>query len=477
MMRAILITGFLFAWVAGGADAQQRWDEIEYPPINEFEKPELEFFELENGIRIYLVEDDELPVVNLYTVIRTGGVQVPDDKTGLHSITGTVMRTGGPESMSGDDLNEMLENKAARIETGIGFSSGSAALNVLKEDFDVLLPIFVEVLTNPAFPEEKINLAKIQQKSTISRRNDDQTRIANREFQKLIYGKDSVYGRNSEYETIDNITRTDLVDFHASAFVGENMMVGVTGDFDMEEMRKTLVSAFGGLPAGEKTELLFPAVDYEFLSTINFIDKRDVNQSTVLLGHIGGRRDNPDYAKLQVMNRILSGGFSGRLLQVVRSEMGLAYSVFGSYGSNNFYPGIFSAGVMTRSATTGEAIQAVRNEIERLQDEPVSEEELNRTKERFLNSIVFEYDSRESVLRERMNNDYAGLPPDTFDRLVEEIRTVTAEDVREVAQKYLRPDSVQILVVGNGEEIGDQLSRFGEVNEIDISIPPPPENN
>lgn len=467
------LTIVIFGLMAVSLQAQKSWDEIEYPELNTFNKPDVEEFTLDNGIRFYLVEDDELPLINLRMIVRTGGFLVPDDKTGLHSITGTVMRSGGTRSMDGDALNELLEDRAASIETGIGLTSGSASMNILKEDFDDLLPVFIDLIVNPAFPEQRIELAKTQQKSGISRRNDDSMQIGMREYPKLIYGSESVYARNAEYETIDNITREDLIDFHEKSFVAENIMVGIIGDFSISEMKTKLTEAFQTIPQGTETELDLPEIDYTFENSINFVDKRDVNQSFVMMGHIGGLRDNPDYAKIQVMNRILSDGFSGRLMRVIRSQMGLAYSVFGQYGSGNFYPGVFFAGVMTQSETTAEAIEAIYEQIRRLQDEPVSEEEMSDTKNRFLNSLVFEYDSRVSVLNERMSYDYAGLDPDTFDRLVEEIQAVTIEDVQEVAQKYLQPDSFHILVVGNGEEIGDQLNRFGEVNEIDITIPEP----
>src|SRR5699024_2497574 len=151
----------------------------------------------------------------------------------------------------------------------------------------------------------------------------------------------------------------DLVNFHNKHFVGKNMMVGVVGDFDSRDMKQKLSKALGTIPAGTATELDFPEVNYDFTSTINFINKPEVNQSVVRMGHIGGMRDNPDYAKLQVMNQVLGGGFSGRLFQVVRSDLGLAYAVFGQYGMNSFYPGEFYTGVMTKSSTTAEAIDAI----------------------------------------------------------------------------------------------------------------------
>lgn len=455
------------------AHAQKQYDELEYPEINEFTQPDVETFTLDNGIQFYLVEDRELPLIDMTVLVRTGGVLVPNDKAGLASITGTVIRSGGSENYPADSLNTLLENNAASMETSIGFTNGSASMNVLKEDFDDLLPVFIDLLTRPAFPEEKIELAKTQIKSGISRRNDNPQQIAFREFDRLLYGKDSIYGRNAEYETVNNITREDIVNFHQDHFTGQNLMIGLVGDFDSDEIENKLRDAFSTIPAGSSTELDFPEVDYSYKNSVNFINKSDVNQSVVLLGHIGGLRDNPDYARLQVMNEVLSGGFSGRLFQEVRTNLGLAYSVFGQYEMNTFYPGTYYAGVMTKSSTTAEAIDAIIAEIERLQNEPITEEELQDTKDRFLNSLVFRFDSYEKVLSERLSNEYRGLSADAFDEYVEGVRNTTVEDVHRVAQEYLSPDQLEILVVGNADEIGDQLQKYGEVNEIDISIPEP----
>ncbi|MDX1641657.1 MAG: pitrilysin family protein, partial [Balneolaceae bacterium] len=349
-MKRLGLICLLLLFVTSLSNAQKRYDEIEYPEINEFTQPDVHTFTLDNGIQFFLVEDTELPLIDMTVLVRTGGVLVPNDKAGLSSITGTVIRSGGSENYPADSLNELLENKAASMETSIGFTNGNASMNVLKEDFDELLPVFIDLLTQPVFPEEKIDLAKTQIKTSISRRNDNPQQIAFREFDQVIYGEDSVYGRNTEYETVDNITREDIVNFHADHFTGQNMMIGLVGDFDADEMEDKLKEAFAAIPAGSSTELEFPDVDYSYGSSINFISKSDVNQSVVLLGHIGGLRENPDYAELQVMNEVLSGGFSGRLFKEVRTELGLAYSVFGQYEMNTFYPGTFYAGVMTKSS-------------------------------------------------------------------------------------------------------------------------------
>lgn len=472
-MKKLSLLCLTIALTSTALFAQKKYDEIKYPELNSFQVPEVETYTADNGITYYLLEDTELPLIELRVSIKTGGVLVPAEKEGLASITGTVIRSGGTQSISADSLNVLLENKAASMETSIGFTSGSAWMNVLAEDFDELLPIFIDLLTNPAFPDDKIELAKTQTKSSISRRNDNSQSVGVREFQKLIYGPESVYARTTEYETINNITRDDIVNFHKNYFVSENMMIGVVGDFDASEMRQKLEEAFSNIPSGKETSLDFPEVDYEPQSTINFAHKSDVNQSFILMGHLGGMRDNPDYPQIQVMNRVLSGGFSGRLLQVIRTEMGLAYSAFGQYSMNSFYPGFFYAGVSTKSSTTAEAIEAVIEQIRRLQDEPITKKELQDTKDQILNSSVFEYDSYEEVLSQQMSYDYRGLPDDAFDQYIEGVKNTTIDDVQRVAKEYLNPDYLQIMVVGNKDEIGDQLQQFGDVNEVDITIPEP----
>ncbi|MAL19183.1 MAG: hypothetical protein CL670_05230 [Balneola sp.] len=469
------LTLFIFALLlALPLMAQKRYDEIKYPELNPIQMPEVVEFNLDNGIKFLLVEDKELPLINIRVTVKTGGLLVPESKTGLAGMTGTVMREGGSENYPADELNKLLEDNAANISTFIGFGSGGATLNILKEDLEELLPVFVDILQNPAFPEDKIELAKTQTKSGISRRNDSQQQVAGREFQDLIYGENSVYARETEYATVDNITREDMIEFHKNAFVGSNITVGIVGDFNTAEMRQKLREAFGSLPTGSPTNLLYPEVDYNFPTTINLVDKPDVNQSYVTMGHIGGLRENPDYPAIQVMNQILGGGFSSRLFQEVRTNLGLAYSVGGGYGSNINYPGTFRLTTMTKSETTAEAIDAILKEVERLQNEPITQEELQQTKDQFLNSLVFRYDSKSQILNQRISNEYNGLSADAFDELVEGIKNTTVEDIQRVAQEYMKPDQVQILVVGNKSEIGDQLQKYGNVNELDISIPEPP---
>ncbi|MBT5872964.1 MAG: insulinase family protein [Candidatus Latescibacteria bacterium] len=473
LIRAALLVALMIALSTGVAESQKHYSELRYPPLNAIDVPDAERVKLRNGIILYLVEDHRLPMINLRARIGVGAIDDPADKTGLAGITGSVMRTGGTDSMSGDEIDEAMESIGASIETGIGRTSGFARMTVLRGNLDTALPILADILIKPAFAEEKIELQKVQTRSAIARRNDDANGIASREFSKLIYGAESVFGRQAEYATIDAISRDDLVAFHERYFVPGNVMIGISGDFDTKEMRSAIESALGRWEKQPLQRTKTPDVKYDFNRSVHYIEKNDVNQSSIFLGHIGGLRNSRDYFALQVMNDILSGGFSGRLMRNVRSDQGLAYAVFGQYSANYDYPGIFYVGCMTRSDATVQAIQSMLREVERMRSEDVTDEELTLAKESFLNSFVFNFDTRGEVIDRKMTYEYYGYPKDFLERTKEGIEKVSRADVKRVAEKYLKPDLVRILVVGRGEDFGTPLASLGPVNVIDISIQTP----
>lgn len=475
ILGAVLLFGFLGQGIAQ-TERPERPELIVFPDLNPIQVPEVTRFTY-RGIQFFLVEDPELPLTSMNVRIKAGSWLEPEEKTGLASLTGMVMRSGGTVNFPSDALNEFLEDRAASMETSFSLTMGMASMNILSEDFDELLPVFIELLTQPVFEEDKFNLALTQSRSAIGRRNDSPAGIAAREFSNIIYGRQTVFNRTQEYHHLENITREDLIEFHKNAVVAENLMVGIIGDFKTRDMRRKLERAFRNVPSGRKNEFTFPEIDYDFTPRFHFVDRSDMTQSIIRIGHIGGLRDNPDYAALQVMNQILSGGFSGRLMQEVRTRQGLAYGVSGSFGSNVLFPGVFFAGLSTATENTAAAINATLNEVRRLQEEEVSQQELDDTRSRFLNSLVFRNENRASALNEQLGNTYLGLPLDAFERYVEEVRLVTPQDIQRVARQYLQPDNVQILVVGNATRLGDQLdeftAHFGDINMIDITIPRP----
>ena len=453
--------------------------DLSYPDLRDFEAPEPERLTLDNGLTVFLLEDHELPQVNATARIGTGSVYEPAEKRGLASITGTVMRTGGTESMAPDSLNQALENIGATVEAGIGETSGSAYMSTLSDHVDTVLPLFADVLRRPAFAEAKVQQAKSQQKSSISRRNDNAQGIATRELDQLIYGDDSPYARIPEYYTIDRITQQDLVDFHDKHYHPNNVILSVWGDFDTDAMKQKIREQFGDWSAPDGFEPPTPpqpTASREY--SVNFVQKDDVNQSTILMGHPGSlTRDDSDYPAVTIMNEVLSGGFSGRLFQNVRREKGLAYSVLGSYSAGYNRPGRFFAGVLTKSATTVEATNAVMHEVKRMRQDAPTDEELGLAKDSYLNSFVFNFDTTREILNRLMTYEYYDYPSDFLQQTKTKIEGVTSNDVQQVAEKYLYPEQTHILIVGKREQFSDSLSTLtkgGSVNELDISIPQSP---
>jgi len=472
----IVIFGILvlcFAVTSCTQNSPLHYKQLKYSKLGDIQVPEVQQVTLANGMKLFLLEDHELPLISVSARIRVGSIYEPPDKIGLAAVTGTVMRTGGTLGRTGDEIDEQLELIAASVETGIGLNSGSASVSVLKKDIDVGLDILADVLMNPAFREDKIMLAKIQHQSSIARRNDNVGSIAAREFEKLIYGPESVYARHTEYATIGNISRDDLVAFHKKFFGPNNMMLGIWGDFDTDIMIKKIEKAFEGWEKVDTELPKVPPVEYEFPRTVNVVRKDDVNQSNIYLGHIGGLRSNPDYFALILMNRILGSGFTSRLFRNVRSREGLAYSVFGIYSANYDFPGLFYVGCQTKSEATVKAIRAMTEEVRKMTETEVTDDELALAKDSYLNSFVFNFDTKGEIVGRLMTYAYYDYPLDFLQKAKENVEKVTKKDVLRVARKYLRPDEIQILAVGRPQDFDESLSVLGSVNEIDITIPAP----
>jgi zinc protease len=449
------------------------WQKIPIPPLPAFKPQQPKRIQLSNGMVIFLQEDHELPLVDVSARIRGGSRNEPASKVGLADIYGEVWRTGGTKTQTGDQLDDFLEVRAAKVETGGGPDSTSISLSCLKGDFDDVFKVFVDLLQNPEFRADKLDLAQKQAEDAISRRNDEIGGIAQRESVKLAYGADNPYARTPEYATIAAITRQDLIDWHGKYIHPSNIILGVSGDFDSAAIEAKLRAAFESLPRGPalpKDDIQFhPAAPGYYL-----VPKVDVNQSSIHLIGLGTMRDNPDYYAISVFNEAFGGGFSSRLFNDIRTKRGLAYNVGGGIGANFGHPGILQIAMSTKSQSTIESVKAVDEDIADLAKSQITEDEINRAKDAILNAFIFRLDSPDKILAERMTYEFYGYPPDWLDKFQSEIKKVTAADANRVAAKYLHRDQLAVLVVGNTKEFDQPLSSLGTVKEIDITIPPPP---
>src|SRR5438105_15257084 len=474
MKRAsVILLIFLVAMICGAAAQTAEWQQIKVPPLPAFHPQEPKRVELPNGMVIFLQEDHEMPLIDGIASIRGGVRSEPANKVGLVEIYSEVWRTGGTKTQTGDQLDDYLEIRAAKVESGSNVDSTTLSWSSLKTDFDDVFKVFAELLREPEFREDKVDLAQREAFDAISRRNDDVGGIAVRESTKLAYGAQNPYARVPEYATVAAVTRQDLIDWHHAHVHPNNIILGITGDFDSSAMEAKLRQAFTGWPKGpavKKNEIQFqPAKPGYYV-----IPKEDVNQSAIRMDDLGTTRDNPDYYAIEVFNEAFGGGFSSRLFRDLRTVKGLAYSVSGGIGTAFDHPGIVRLSMGTKSQTTVEAIQGLYEEIDNLNKQPISDDEIKRAKDSILNSFVFNFDSPDQFLRDRMAYEFYGYPADFLEKYRAGIEKVQTPDVTRAGAKYLHKEKLRVLVVGNTAEFDKPLSSLGPVNPVDIAIPPPP---
>ena len=452
--------------------------DLKYPALHDVNVPKPTRFELPNGTVVFLLEDHELPTIEMEALVRTGGRLVPAEKAGLASMTGSVMRTGGTATHKGDDLDNLLDHMGASIESAIATESGTVRLSGLKEDFDKLLPLFIDVIRNPVFPQDKIELAKTRARDAIARRNDDPFTILQRELPRTLYGKDSPYARRPEYDTINSITRDDLVAFHKRYYQPENVILGVWGDFKLPDMRARIEKEFGAWPKGGQPKPPVPEVDAAARNRkgIFVVNKEDVNQSLLAVGASGGRMSDPDYAANMLMAAILGGGeFGSRLMDNIRTKAGLAYMSGAFWGASYDHPGVYLAYVGTKSNTTMQALKLVKEELNRAAAGEVTDKELAFAKDYILKGQAFDFDSTGKIITRLMTYEYYGYPSDFLQKYTEAVKKATKADLQRAAKQYWTADKLSILLLGKTADFDQPVSTLGDVQMIDITIPKPKE--
>jgi len=476
--RAGFIAGFLAVLLASVGLAQTQtvppYQQLAYPPLKQVKIPDPVSFMLKNGMRVLLLEDHELPLINGLALIRTGNLFDPPDKRGLSSVMADVLRSGGTSVKTGDQIDEELENIAASVESSMGESSASISFSGLKETSGTVLGIFKAVMTDPAFRQEKIDLTISQAHSGIDRRNDDPQGIAEREIASILYGRDNSYGWNIEHADLARIRRDDVQEFYHRYYFPRNIMLAIYGDFSTADMKDQLEKLFADWTPEQPPVPAFPPVTAKPAPGVFLAEKADVTQTFFSLGLLSGTLRDPDYPALEVAMDVLGSGFTSRLMSQIRTKMGLAYSIGAGWGAAYDHPGTFRIVGSTKSPSTADAILAARAELEKMRTAEVSEEELKTAKDAVLNSFVFFFDSPAKTLSRVLRYQYFGYPNDFLFEYQKKVAAVTRADVLRVMRQHVNPANLSIVAVGNPAEFGKPLTGIGKVEKIDLSIPPIP---
>jgi zinc protease len=476
-MKSVLIAFLpflVFAQQAPKTAPPASYKDLKFPALRQIRIPKVEESTLPNGMKIYLLENHELPLVRGLALVRTGNLFDPADKVGLATITGELIRSGGTTSKSGDQINEQLENIAASVESSISESFGSVSFSTLKERTDEVLETFHDVLTSPAFSQDKLTFEIQQQRGGIARRNDEAHTIGQREYADAVYGRDNPYGWLMEYATLDNIRRDDVVNFYSRYYFPANIILAVQGDFSAAEMKDKLAKLFGNWTAAQSPVPPFPKVSSHPTPGIRVAAKTDVTQTTFAMGHLAGELKDKDYPALQVMSDILGGGFDSRLFLTVRTKLGYAYDISSSWGAGYDHPGLFDISGSTKSASTADTLRAVFDQIRLIQTTEVSEQELQTAKDTVLNGFIFNFDTPSKTLNRFLTYRYYGYPDDFIFQYQKAVQQVTRADVLRVAKQYIDPSKFAIVAVGNPQDFGKPLSTLElPVTQLDLTIPKP----
>jgi zinc protease len=475
-----LVLSLMFCLAAGAQTEVRRavvlpsYKDLKYPPLPPLKIPDPTEITLSNGMKVLLLEDHELPLISGAALIRTGNLFDPPNKKGLAGLTGEVLRSGGTKARTGDQIDQDLENVAASIESQIGESSGTLSFSCLKENTDQVLALFRDLLSSPEFRQDKVDLAKTQSRSEISRRNDDAGGISEREFSDIVYGRTTPYGWSIEYADIDNIQRDDLVRFYSRYYFPANMTLEIIGDFSTAEMQAKLEQVLGSWKYTQPAVPAFPKVEDKARPGIYLASKDDTTQTFFHVGELGGELRDKDYPALEVAADILGGGFHSRLFQSVRTKHGWAYNISADWSANYDHPGTFVISGSTQSAHTVDTLKAIGEEIEKIRTTEVTDDELQTAKDTVLNGFVFNFDRPSKTINRLMIYQYYGYPKDFIFQYQKAIAGVTKADVLRVAQKYFQAKDLTYVAVGNPKDFGTPLASLGiKVEPIDLTIPDP----
>jgi predicted Zn-dependent peptidase len=437
------------------------------PADLKFKLPKPVQFQLNNGINVFFLEDRQLPLVSVTGIFKFGSLYEPADKVGLAALLATVLRTGGTQTMSGDQIDEKLEFVAARIEAISGPEYITVNARAIKKDFDQVMKIYVDLLLHPEFRQEKIDLAKNQKIEEMRRQWDNPFQVAGMLYKEQLFGSDTPYGRRQRPADLKNISRQDLLICHERYFVPGNFYIGICGDMTASEAKTLLNKSFKGWKGSGFKLPEIPALQENADGTVYFAQK-ETPQANLFFGHLGIRRGNSDEIKVEVLNNILgSGGFTSRLMKEIRSNRGWTYGIRGSVGSGRDR-GAFTINSQISAGNFIEAMDVIKNVIKDLQDNEVKDSELEGAKNYLINSFVFRLERKNSLLTQYMTYKLNGYPDNYLDTYADNIRKVSKQDVLDCAKKYIDMNKMIVMLVGDEKKFSKPVATLGKVKLVDL---------
>jgi zinc protease len=434
-VRALTLALLILAWSGTAAAAA--------PPAARYT--------LDNGVRLIVSEQHALPLVVVQVFVDGGSRRDPQGQQGVANLTADLL-TQGTKTRSAQEISQTFDFIGASYSTSAETDYASLNMRVLRKDLDTGLNLLADVLLHPNFPEAEVGRRREAALAEMKADEDDPGKVGERAFLKTVF-QDGPYGHPvvGTPEAMRKLTRKEILSFYARHYQPEGTIITVVGDVSADDIRSRMETALHDWKKGTAAPFQYPAAPVMSARTVT-VDK-PITQANIVLGHLGVARDNPDYYALQVMNYILGGGgFSSRMLDNIRTKGGLAYSV-ASFFTPNKSPGSFQVIMQTKNASTHDAIQRACAEIERIRREPVSDGELTDAKLYLTGSFPLKLDSSAKVAAFLAQVEFFNLGDNYADTYKQRIDSVTKEDVQRVAQQYLRPEHIDLVVVSDLSQV------------------------
>ena len=425
--------------------------------------PRIEKQKLSNGLEVWLVRQPELPIVSMNLVVKTGGAANPRGKEGLAGVTASLLNQG-TKTRSAVDISNQLQEIGTTLNTSSGWDSSNVAMQTLTKNLDRSLEIFSDVLLNPTFPENELKTTRDRTLVSFRQRRANPNAIANIVYSSLLYGKDHPYGNSlsGDEKSIASIQREDLMKFYETYYRPNNSVLIVVGDTDMKTIVPKLEKSVGEWKPAEVPSVNVPEPKSAVKPGIYIVDKPGAAQSVISIGQIGVSRDNPDYYALQVMNSILGGQFSSRVNMNLREDKGYTYGARTGFDYRRS-AGPFTASADVQTAVTKESVIEFMNELKGIRgSRPVTPQELEYNKQSLIRRFPAGFETNGQIAGQLANLVIYGLPDSYFNEYISKINSVTIEDVNRVANKYLTPENMAIVIVGDRNVIEPGLK------EIDV---------
>jgi zinc protease len=419
---------------------------------------------LDNGLRVLILEDHRFPLVTTQLIVNgAGSLFEPAPSAGLAQITAQIMRQG-TKTRTSKQLAEEIDRLGANINVSAEWGMPSASLNAsgLSDTFDQWFGVAMDVLLHPNFPADELALLKQRQLVQLKQQRTQPMFLAGERLQKVLYGEHPAAVRSATSESLNALTPDMLSKWYADRYAPQNAILAIAGDVNANEIVPKLKK---WMAEWKKTDLKVSLPGNPSAATAGrlfLVERPGSVQTNLLLGNLAVDRRDPDYVPLNVMNNIIGGGAAGRFFMNLRENKGYTYGAYSRLQAPQ-YVGSWVANSEVRSEVTGGALDEFFNEIRRINQESVPDDELQKAKRAMVARFALSLERPASVIEYAVTAEIYGFPADYWDKYPEQVMKVTAADVQRVAKKYLDPKAMQVVAVGDGTKIKTALEKFGTV--------------